>query len=221
MVNSQRNILIGIIVLLALSMLRASAQTNSQLSLALIGQDPGQYVAPAGRTTTMRMEILNVVPSNLYLIQGEAYLDPNLRGVWDLVHSEPLGSFQLGYLQSAIWTFDLAVPGNIQAANVTDGMPQVNLLIKIIYQPFGGMQGVEQKTFVLGVPGASVQKGSNVIWYAPAGLLILVPIGIFATTRRRRGNRPAMFIAERSHVISGKLACEEKCGRSLFLARSF
>ena len=164
----------------------AVAQSNAQLSLTLIGQDTGQYVTPAGQTTTLKMEILNIARPNLYLLQGEAYLDPNLSGTWELIHSEQLGSFLLGYLHSAIWTFDLTVPANIQAANVTDGTPQANLLIKIVYQAVGGTQDVEQKEFRLLVPGATVQRDTNLNWYALVGILILVPIGtVYLVTKRR------------------------------------
>jgi hypothetical protein len=109
--------------------------------------------------------------------------------MWELVHSEQLGSFLLGYLQSAIWTFDLTVPANIQAANVTDGTPQVNLLIKITYQAVGGTRDVEQKEFRLIVPGATVQGHMNLNVYALASLLILVPIGIVYLVTKRRLKR--------------------------------
>lgn len=168
---------------------RAVAQSNMQLSLTLIGQDTGQYVTPAGQTTTLKMEILNIAKPKLYLLQGEAYLDPDLSGMWELVHSEQLGSFLLGYLQSAIWTFDLTVPANIQAANVTGGTPLVNLLIKITYQAVGGTRDVEQKEFRLIVPGATVQGHMNLNVYALASLLILVPIGIVYLVTKRRLKR--------------------------------
>ena len=187
MVNWQRNILILIIVMLATSMPQLVAQTNPQLSLALVGQTAEQDLAPAGQTTTLKLEILNAGRTDLYLLQGEAYLDPDLSGSWELVRTEMLGSFHLGFLQSAIWTFDLTVPAKIQAANVTDGAPQVNLLIKIIYHPVGGGKIEEQGVFPLRVPGATVQQQYDVIWYPLAGILIVVCIGTtYVVTKRRR-----------------------------------
>jgi len=133
------------------------------------------------------MEVLNSMRPEIYLLRGEAYLDPDLSGTWELMHSEDLGHFQLDFLQSAIWTFDLAVPAEIQAANVTGNVPQINLLVKIIYQIVGGAQNSEQKSFVLDVPGAGVPMHYDVIWYVFAGVLILVGIGTTcAVTKRRR-----------------------------------
>ena len=187
MVNSQRGILILIIVLVAMSIPRGVAQTNPQLTLALVGQSTAKYVIPAGQTTTLKMEILNSARPDVYLLQGEAYLDPDLNGTWELAHSEGLGNFHLAYLQSAIWTFELTVPANIRAANVTNDTPQVNLLIKIIYQAASEPQHEEQGVFALGVPGAMVQQPNGVIWYALAGLLIVVClVAAYLVTKRRR-----------------------------------
>jgi hypothetical protein len=185
---SQRNILILIILMLALSMPRAVAETNTQLYLSLVGgRNTIQSVAPAGQTTTLQMEILNSERADVYLLQGRVYLDPNLNGTWQLIHSEELGSFHLGFLQSAIWTFDLLVPTNVQAANATNGTPQVGMLIKIIYQCAGASQRVEEETFTLGVPGAIVQKPFDMILYTVAGLLIVVCIAsAYVVTKRRR-----------------------------------
>jgi len=127
---SFRVILILIIILLAAPPL-SLAQTTPQLTLTLIGNGAGPYVTPAGQTTELKMEILNVAPSDIYLSEGDAYLDPGLNGSWELVHSESMGQFHLGYLQSAIWTFDLTVPAKIQAANLTNGTPEASLLIKL------------------------------------------------------------------------------------------
>jgi len=187
MLNWQRTILILIIVLLAMSIPRGVAQTNPQLTLALVGQSTEQYVIPAGQATTLKMEILNSARPDVYLLQGEAYLDPTLSGTWELAHSEEMGNFHLGYLQSAIWTFELTVPANIQAANVTNGTPQVNLLIKIIYQATNEPQHEEQGVFALGVPGATVQQPHGVIWYTLTGLLIVVClVAAYLVTKRRR-----------------------------------
>ena len=189
MAGWQRNILIPIIVLLAIGMPHAIAQSHSQLSLTLVGQYTEQYVTPAGQTTTLKMEILNVAKPDVYLIQGEAYLNPNLNGTWELIHSEQLGSFHLSFLQSAIWTFDLPVPAKIQAANATNGTPQVNLLIKIVYQTVGEPRSVEQGLFTLGVPGAVVQQPYDMILYTIVGLLVVVCIAFAYVVTKRRRNR--------------------------------
>jgi hypothetical protein len=186
MVSWVRSILILIIVLLALSMPHGVAQSNPQLSLTLVGQNTEQYVTPAGQTTMLKMEILNTARSDVYLLRGDAYLDPDLNGTWELAHSEGLGSFHLGFLRSALWTFDLTMPANIQAANVTNGMPQVNLLIKIVYRTAGESQRVEQSLFVLGVPDAVIQQQYGVIWDALAGVLILICIGAAYLVMKRR-----------------------------------
>jgi len=172
---SFRVILIPIILFFA-ALLPVLAQTP-QLSLTLIGQAAGHYVVPAGQTTQLKMEILNAAPSDVYLSEGNAYLDPGLNGTWELIHSESLGNFHLGYLQSAIWTFELAMPAMIQAANVTSGTPQVSLLIKIIYLTATGIQQVEQNDFPLSVPGASIQQQNNSIWLEAVGVVALIGIG--------------------------------------------
>jgi hypothetical protein len=187
MIDWPRTILIGIILLLVVSLPHGVAQENQQLWLSLVGQTTPQFVAPAGQATTLKMQILNVGRPDVYLLQGEVYLDPNLSGTWELVHSEELGSFHLNYLQSAIWTFVLTVPVTIQAANVTNGTPQVNLLIKVLYQPAGQPQHEEQGVFTLDVPGATVQQQYNTIWYTLAGALIIVcAIATYLVTKRRR-----------------------------------
>lgn len=187
MKNSHRVILILIIVAVSLSIPRAIAQTSDQVSLTLVGQNAGHYVAPAGETTEMKLQILNAVPRDIYLVLGEAYLDPHLNGNWKLIHSEDLGNFHLGYLQSAVWTFSLTIPIQIHAANVTNGIPQVALLIKITYQTASGQQGNEQNTFVLSVPGATLQGQNNTIWLAAGGILLIISLGAaFVLVRRRR-----------------------------------
>jgi len=180
-----RSILILIIVLLVESVPHGSAQTTRQLSMALIGQGAGEYVTPAGQTTDLKMEILNAAPSDIYLLEGDAYLDPNLNGTWELIHSESLGDFHLGYLQSAIWTFGLAVPSKIQAANATNGLPQVELLIKITYMSVGGIQDVEQGAFTLSVPGATLPEQNDVIWLAFLGILVVASAVIVYSVKRR------------------------------------
>ena len=115
-------------------------QPQSQLEIWLIGNGAGPYVAPAGQTTELKMEIFNSGPGDVYLVRGEAYLDPNLGGNWQLVHSEDTGNFHLTKLQSAIWTFNLTMPAQIHYANVTNGVPQVDLLIQVTYSNAEGQQ---------------------------------------------------------------------------------
>jgi len=136
--TSRRVILIVIIFAGFASIPSGSAQTPPQLSLTLVGPNDGHYVAPAGETIELKMQILSTARSDIYLLRGDAYLDPNLSGNWELVHSEALGNFQLTYLQSALWTFDFTMPAQIYAENVTSGVPRVNLLVKITYQAPNG-----------------------------------------------------------------------------------
>jgi hypothetical protein len=185
---SLRVILIPIIILLAV-LPPGLAQTAPQLTLTLIGNGAGPYVAPAGQTTELKMEILNVAPSDVYLLEGEAYLDPGLTGSWELVHSEGMGNFHLGYLQSAIWTFDLTVPAKIQAANLTNGTPEALLLIKITFLTSSNLQREEQDDFALSVPGAAVQQQNSWIWLAFAGVIAVMCVGAFAYRLERRKRR--------------------------------
>lgn len=186
MANWPRDILILFMVILALQIPRGLAQTPTQLTLTLIGQTGTQYVTPAGQTSELKMEILNFADSDIYLLEGDAYLDPNLNGTWQLVHSESLGNFHLAYLQSAIWTFSLTMPSKIQAANATNGMPQVDLLIKISYLASAGSQRAEQDVFLLGVPGATVQGLSELFWLSISVAIVLVVIVSIGTVYRLR-----------------------------------
>ena len=148
------------------------AQTSSQLEVRLIGNGAGPYYAAAGQVTQLKVEILILGPDDVYLIRGEAYLDPNLTGNWQLTHSENTDNFHLSKLQSAIWTFDLPMPANIEAANSTGGIPQVVLLVQIIYSTSQGQQETASTRFILSVPGAAVRH--------PEYLILLVLVGISA-----------------------------------------
>jgi len=189
MVNWSRNILILIIVTIAVTLPQTHAQTPPALSLTLIGQVGPQYVTPAGQTTELKLEIVNMAPPSILLLQGEAYLEPNLNGTWQLIHAESMGSFSLTYLESAIWTFNLAMPSYIRAANVTNDVPQVDLLIRVHYQVVDGPQRADQREFLLGVPGATLQAPNNQIWFALAGIIAVVTIAVVygVMKRRRRG----------------------------------
>lgn len=136
----------------------------------MIGNGAGPYYAAAGQVTQLKVEILNLGPDDVYLIKGEAYLDPNLSGNWQLTHSEDTNNFHLSRLQSAIWTFDLAMPANIEAANSTNGVPQVILLIQIIYSTARGQNETASKQFSLSVPGATLKHTGYWIWLLLAGI---------------------------------------------------
>jgi hypothetical protein len=134
------------------------------------------------------MEILNIAPGDIYLSKGDAYLDTALNWSWQLVHSEGMGNFHLNYLQSAIWTFNIAMPANIQAANTTNGVPQVVLLTKITYLAADGSQHVQQGQFVLNVPGATVQHHYDTVWLAVVGVVAVSCVGA-AAYRLAKGKR--------------------------------
>lgn len=121
----------------------------------MIGNGAGPYYAPVGQTTQLKIEILNLGPSDVFLVRGEAYLDPDLNGNWLLTHSEDLGNFHLTKLESAIWTFELPMPSHVRAQNITSGVPQVELLAKIMYSTADGKQQSADGQFLLSVPGAA------------------------------------------------------------------
>lgn len=187
---SFRVFLIPIIIFLAV-VSSGLAQTAPQLTLTLIGNGAGPYVTPAGQITQLKMEILNVAPSDVYLLEGNVYLDPGLTGSWELVHSESMGNFHLGYLRSAIWTFDLVMPGEIQAANLTNGSPEVILLIKITFLTSNNLQREEQGEFGLNVPGAVLQQQNSWIWLAVAGVIVVACVGalVYRLERKKRRTR--------------------------------
>lgn len=149
------------------------AQNNAQLQLSMIGNGAGPYYAPLGQTTQLKIEILNLGPSDVFLVRGEAFLDPSLSGNWQLVHSEDTGSFRLAKLQSAIWTFNLQMPSHIQAQNITNGVPQVELLVQIVYSTPQGQQQNANELFLLSVPGASSRPVDYSLWFIILGLLIV------------------------------------------------
>jgi len=175
------------LILLSSSCQGVFAQSTSQLQLALIG---GPYLAPAGEITKLKLEILNVGQGDVYLIRGEAYLDRSLNGSWQLVHCESLDNFHLEYLQSAIWTFELPVPSNIQAPNATRGIPQVDLMLSVIYANAQQRQSITNRHFALSVPGAVVKQAENWNWVIPLVAIVLLALGALTYwLRRRRWNR--------------------------------
>ena len=162
------------IFLLSLSLQAVFAQSSSQLQITLIGSGTGQYYAPAGEDSSLMVEILNHGPGDVYLIRGEAYLDPNLSGNWQLVHSESTDNFHLNYLQSAIWTFNLTMPSNILAVNETAGIPQVDLQLHIVYANSQGQQGTSIAEFSLNTPGAIMQQPNYSNWLILIAVVAIV-----------------------------------------------
>ena len=140
----------------------------------MIGHGTGPYYAYAGQTTQLKIEILNLGPRDVFLVRGEEYLDPDLSGNWQLNHSEDLGNFHLAKLQSAIWTFDLQMPSQIRAQNVTNGVPQVELLVKIVYSTTEGQQESTNGQFLLSVPGAAPNQTDYAIYLILLGLAVVV-----------------------------------------------
>jgi len=184
-------IFLVMLVILLSSPLVISAQTSPQLEVTMIGKGEGPYYAAAGQVTQFKVEIMNLGPGDVYLIKGEAYLDPNLSGNWQLTHSEDTNNFHLSQLQSAIWTFDLPMPTNIEAANSTNGMPQVILLIQIIYSTANGQHETASKQFSLSVPGATVRHTEYWIWFvAVAGVAValLAAMLIYRIVRRSKNS---------------------------------
>jgi len=166
-------LLVLLTVLLSSTLSMVFAQTNTPLELNMIGNGTGTYSAPVGQKTQLKIEILNPGPADVFLIRGYVYLDPDLSGNWQLTHSEDLGNFHLAKLDSAVWTFDLSMPSHIQAANLTNNLPQVELLMKITYAIDGGKQQSEAAPFLLSVPGAVMHTDYSP-YMAVLGLVLMV-----------------------------------------------
>jgi len=180
---------IAFALLTAFLILNAShvfASDTPRLQIAIVEQGSGGNVAPAGQTTTLKIEILNAEPGDIYLVQGTAYLDPNLNGSSVIIHSENLGRFQLRYLESALWTFNLDMPAKIQAKNETNGLPQVVLMIQVTYSTGTGLLQMQQEPFVLNVPGASVGQPNILSWAAVVAAATVLVAGVLAYQRYRK-----------------------------------
>lgn len=167
------------VVLLCSNSSAAFAQTDTVIQLTMIGNGAGPYYAPVGQTTQLKIQILNVGPNDVFLARGEAYLDPDLTGNWQLNHSEDLGNFHLAKLESAIWTFELQMLSHIQAQNITNGIPQVELLTKIVYSTEGIQQSANAQ-FLLSVPGAESKQTDYSLYLIMAGLAIVALAVIIA-----------------------------------------
>ena len=157
-----------------------------QLQMVMIGQGQGRYFLPAGQTTELKIEIVNVAPVDIYLIRGDALLDPNLKGSWAVIHSEDLGNFHLNYLESAVWNFELEMPSKIQAANATNALPQVVLVIQVTYLTSSGLQQAEQGSFVVNVPGATVVQPNPLTWVVVVAVVIVLAASILAYRASRK-----------------------------------
>jgi len=179
------------IFLVSLSVQAVFAQPSSQLQITLIGSNTGQYYAPAGQNSSLMVEILNRGSGDVYLVRGEAYLDPSLNGNWQLVHSESTDNFHLNYLQSAIWTFNLTMPPNILAVNATGGVPQVNLQLHIVYANSQGQQGTAIAEFILNTPGAIIQQTNYSNWLILIAVTAIVFVSGVAYYRKVRKIRSA------------------------------
>jgi len=176
-----------IVAVLAVNVSASLAEAAPHLQFSMVGHGPGPYYAPAGQTTQLMIEILNLGPGDIYLIRGEVYLDPNLNGKWQLVYSESMDTFHLNYLESAIWTFDLAMPPSIRARNATDGVPQVVLLIRTTYSTANGQQ-TEQAQFALRVPGAILQRADYSILLVVVGVVVVLVLCVLAYRRMLKRN---------------------------------
>jgi hypothetical protein len=171
------------------------AQPNAQLQLSMIGNGAGPYYAPAGQTTQLKIEILNLGPSDVFLVRGKAFLDPNLSNNWQLIRSEDTGNFHLAKLQSAIWTFDLQMPSNIQAQNITNGVPQVELLVQIVYSTTQGQQQSADGQFLLSVPGAGARQADYSIWFVFVGLAVVaLAVVVFRKMSKSSSERKAVAV---------------------------
>lgn len=176
MVRYRYVLLVLIVAVLIVNVSASFALAAPHFQLSMIGKGQGPYYAPAGQTTQLKIQILNRGPGDVYLIRGEVYLDPNLSGKWQLVHSESMGNFHLNYLRSAIWTFDLAMPPSIHAPNATNGVPQVVLLLQIKYSAANGLQQTEEGQFILSVAGAIVQQTNHAIWLIAVAVVAVVAL---------------------------------------------
>ena len=189
MTRQQTVLLVVLVIFVMLNASLVLGQSPPQFQIVMIGQGQGSYVVPAGQTSELKFEILNIAPQDVYLIQGDVFLNPNLNGSWVDIHSESLGGFHLNFLESAIWTFNLEMPGKIQAANATNGLPQVVLLIQVTYLTGGGLQQTQQKQFLLSVPGANVGQANALTWVATIAVAIVL-VGCVLAYRAYRKNQP-------------------------------
>jgi uncharacterized integral membrane protein len=181
-----RLIILVLVTLLAVSNSQSFAQTSPNLQLALIG--PGPYQVPTGQATELKVEIMNEGPGGVNLVRGEVYLDQDLGNNNWLLHSDTLDNFHLDYLQSAIWTFELAMPATVEALNMTDGVPRVNLLIRVMYSGSQNQELMSNANFALGAPGA-IMKQADSTWFILVGLVgVFVLIIVVALVFWRRSN---------------------------------
>jgi hypothetical protein len=187
--RQQTLVLALLAVFLMLNASHVVGQTPPRLEITMIGLEPGTFVVPVGQTAELKFEILNGAPGDIYLVQGDASLDPNLSGNWVVVHSESLGDFHLGYLESAIWTLDFQMPAQIQAANQTNGLPQVALMIQVTYSTGSQLLQSQQQLFTLNVPGATVAQPNTLSWVAGIAAVIVLVATLIAIRAYRKNRK--------------------------------
>jgi hypothetical protein len=78
------------------------------------------------------------------------------------------------------------MPANVQALNMTDGIPQVNLLIRVMYSGSQNQELMSNINFALGVPGAIVKQADST-WFILVGVSVLIII-VVALAFWRRSN---------------------------------
>ena len=172
-----------LLMILFLSASRTLAQTNPRLELLLIGPE---LQAPTGQLTELKMEILNGRPGGVSLVRGEVYLDPDLNSNWQLILSESLGDFHLNYLESAFWAFKLSMPSRVQASNATNGIPQVDLFVRIIFMDPQNLQLTSEGHLPLSVPGAVMRQVTNWAWVAVTAVAVTVTFCVLLLWRRAK-----------------------------------
>jgi hypothetical protein len=172
-----------LLIILFLSGSRTFAQTNAKLELSLIGPE---LQAPTGQVTELKMEILNGGPGDVSLVRGEVYLDEDLTSNWQLILSESLGDFHLNYLESAIWAFKLPMPSKVQAPNATNGIPQVDLFIRITFVNPHNMQLTSNGHFSLSVPGAVIRQVTNWTWFVITAVAATLTLCILLFWRKAK-----------------------------------
>jgi LPXTG-motif cell wall-anchored protein len=81
------------------------------------------------------------------------------------------------------------MPSKILAPNATNGVPQIDLLIRVIYANAQEQQVISNGHFALSVPGASVRQADNSIWFILVGVIVLLTISILTYWKRSNQHR--------------------------------
>jgi len=179
-----------VVVFLIVNASLVNGKSPTQLQIVMVGQGQGPFLVPAGQTTELKFEILNVASMDVYLIQGDVFLDPSLNGSLVDIHSESLGNFHLNYLQSAIWTINLEMPSKIQAVNSTNSYPLVVLVVQVTYSTAIGLEESQREQFALSVPGANVGHPNTLTWVATVAVVIVLVASVLAYRAYRKTSKP-------------------------------